>query len=820
MRIIDHFMTNFTAGELSPNMMGRTDVERYYNGCFTLENFIVLPQGGLIRRPGTRFVSEVKDSSKKTRLIPFIFSNEQSYILEFGDHYMRVCANGGHVVRTVETTDAWVSGTEYKAYNYVNNGGLVYRCIQDHTADSTNSPGSGINWETYWIQDDVYEIYTPYADYDLDLIKYAQSADVLFLVHPDYPPQKLSRYWHDDWTIEDLEPKYGPFLDENVSEDYLTVSDTDGKKGSACTVTASSPLFSPADIGRWIKIRYTVEAESLSSGQQTGSGSPWSSSSWECEGEWEFRATFSGTTGKLWYLQFSIDGGTTWKNYYAIDDRINTTIEGSAEPEELGAQGGAPVKFRIHTDDATSQITWNFRVKRSFKNGFIKITDYTSSTVVTGTLMSSLDWIGLPAYSWALGAWSYTTGFPRGITFHDGRLWFGGTYTAPNRIWASKSDAYDNFDAGEGNADDSLDIQPIASEVNTVVWMVSKGNLILGTAGDEWVFDGSNITPDNPPGLRRETNFGSEDTQAVVANGYAVFIQYGGKILRNIQYDWASDTYYAFDLTVMSDHITGKGIRGLAYLKSPWSSVWTIREDGQLLGLTYTPEHKVFAWSRHVMSTKAGQSEVESVAAIPNQLWVVVKRTINGVTKRYIEYIEEWDGTLKNSVFMDCAAQYYGEPVNEIHGLSYLEGETVTIIADGKYAGNKTVVNGAISLDTEASNVWIGLNYTSKLKTINAEHATPPDTTHGTIRRTVHVIPRLVNTVGGYIGFNESDVKRIQYISKAGKPLVVTPEMFTGDTPPILVDAPSDYGQYITVLQNEPYPMNITSLILRLVLAE
>jgi len=136
MRIIDHFMTNFTAGELSPNMMGRTDVERYYNGCFTLENFIVLPQGGLIRRPGTRFVSEVKDSSKKTRLIPFIFSNEQSYILEFGDHYMRVCANGGHVVRTVGTTDAWVSSTGYKAYDYVNNGGLVYRCIQDHTADT------------------------------------------------------------------------------------------------------------------------------------------------------------------------------------------------------------------------------------------------------------------------------------------------------------------------------------------------------------------------------------------------------------------------------------------------------------------------------------------------------------------------------------------------------------------------------------------------------------------------------------------------------------------------------------------------------------
>jgi hypothetical protein len=825
MKMFDHFLTNFTAGELSPNMLGRTDVDRYYNGCLTLENFIVLPTGGVVRRPGTRFVSEVKDSSKQTRLIPFIFSNEQSYILEFGDHYMRVSVDGGHIIHTTSTTGPWAVSTAYKAYDYVNNGGLVYRCILNHTSATDNEPGVGANWETYWVQDDILEIYSPYASEDLDLIKYAQSADVLFMVHPDYPPQKLSRLSNTSWKIENFEFKNGPFLDEcyvqgtGTCNSSITISGGTGQIGDTVTVTASNSIFTDTDINRWIKVRYVVEAESLSSGVHTGNGTSWASSSWEVDGEWEFRATFANSpAGDLWYLQFSIDGGTTWRNYYAIDDRINTTIEGEAKAEDLGASSGVLPKFRIYTDSASSEITWNFRVKRSVRAGYIKITGYTSPTQVTGTLMSTLNHLDQPTYSWALGAWSYTTGFPRSITFHDGRLWFGGTYTTPNRIWASKTDDYADFDIGEGEATDALDLQPIASEVNTAIWLVSKGNMIVGTAGDEWVLDGSNVSPDNPPKLRRETNFGSEDIQAVVANGYAVFVQKGGKTVRHIQYDWASDTYYAFDLTVMSDHICGDGIECLSYLKSPWSSVWGKRKDGVLLGLTYVPEHKVYSWHRHITSTSAGQSFVESIAAIPGELWLVVKRTINGEEKRYIEYIVDWDGTLDNSVYADCAAQYLGAPTTTISGLSYLEGETVAVVADGKYIGDRVVSNGTITLDDAASNVWVGLNYTSTLKTINIEHATPPETTQGVIRRTVHAILRLVNTVGGYVGFDESDVRRIPYVGKSGNPLVVQPSLFSGDTQPILVDAPSEYGQYITIVQDEPYPMGITAIILRLVL--
>jgi hypothetical protein len=144
----------------------------------------------------------------------------------------------------------------------------------------------------------------------------------------------------------------------------------------------------------------------------------------------------------------------------------------------------------------------------------------------------------------------------------------------------SVSDDYPNFDAGEGDEDaDAISLTPIASEVNNVIWMASKGNLLIGTAGDEWVFDGANITPTNPPHARRETNFGSAKWQAVIASGYVVFVQDGEKIVRQVQYDYDSDTYLAIDLTAMSDHITGDGISYLAYLKSPWSTIWTCRDE-------------------------------------------------------------------------------------------------------------------------------------------------------------------------------------------------------------------------------------------------
>jgi hypothetical protein len=189
--------SNFTAGELTPKLYGRTDIAKYENGAATVENFIVQPHGGLTRRPGTRFVAEVKTSSASTRLVPFEFNVEQAYVLEFGNLYFRIYKDGGQVV----------------------------------------SGGSAV------------EVTTTYTTADLDTLKFAQVADTMYVVSPNHAPRKITRTSHTAWTIADATLQRGPMGDANITATTLTCSAATG----TITVTASASTFVSTDVGRLIK---------------------------------------------------------------------------------------------------------------------------------------------------------------------------------------------------------------------------------------------------------------------------------------------------------------------------------------------------------------------------------------------------------------------------------------------------------------------------------------------------------------------------------------------------------------------------------------
>ena len=888
MRTVDSILTNFTAGELSPNMYGRTDIEKYYNGCMTMENFLVLPQGGAYRRPGSRYVASVKTASAFTRLVPFVFSTTQAYMLEFGNLYMRVYYDGGQVLHTTSTTSAWATETGYVVADFVKNDDVIYRCISAHTSGATTEPGTGESWEDKWVADTTYEIATPYTTAQLPDLKFAQSADTLYIVHPSHEPRQLTRTAHTTWTLTALAWENGPFMKDNDDDSHtLTVTSYGGSDGAdgddwdiifgtggntwysgssdpsdelgvdgdfylnttswdvfmkisgewsflgnilypgqgasgggsrglygqTVTVTSSADLFTSTDVGRWLKIGYYDEGEQIDvdSYNPSGAGDIPGGGPWNVDGKFEVLYSFGDYIDRYVELRYSTNGGSTYKVLDTYPDHTSTTrIRKEYELRSEDYNHVTPkIKFWVSGD--SHEFRWAVRKLREARTAYLKITTYSTAKLVRAKVYRRMSQFNVPTNNWALGAWGTTPGWPSSVTFHQGRLVFAGTTSEPSKVWMSVSDDYPNFDPGEGDEDaDAISLTPIASEVNNVIWMASKGNLLIGTAGDEWVFDGANITPTNPPHARRETNFGSAKWQAVIANGYVVFVQDGEKIVRQMQYDYDSDTYLAIDLTAMSDHITGDGISYLAYLKSPWSTIWTCRDDGELIGLTYVPEHKVFAWHRHDLG-----GDVESVACIPGEIWVVVKRTINSATVRYIERILPWDGTLNNSVFMDCAAEYSGTATTTITGLSHLEGETVGIISNGKYVGTKVVDSGAITLDATTTHAWVGLPYTSTLKTINIEHANPPGTSQGAKRRIVHAIARLVNTVGGKVGFDASDADDIEYDDE-GNPNVSTPELFTGDTNPVLITTSSGRPQYLTLVQDEPYPFSVSAVVLRM----
>ncbi len=196
-------LTNFTSGELSPRLNGRIDMDKYYNGASLINNFIVLMHGGLVKRPGTRFIREIKTSTGSNsgaRLIPFVFSKTQAYVLEFGHNYIRFYKDEGIIVS---------SGT---------------------------TP---------------YEISTTYTAAQIDGIEFVQSADVLYLVHESHPPRKLSRTGHTAWTISDVDFVDGPYNNTNITSTTVYASGTTG----SVTVTASSSIFTANDVGRWIRMK-------------------------------------------------------------------------------------------------------------------------------------------------------------------------------------------------------------------------------------------------------------------------------------------------------------------------------------------------------------------------------------------------------------------------------------------------------------------------------------------------------------------------------------------------------------------------------------
>jgi len=661
-------LTNFTGGELSPRLDGRNDLAKYSTGCKTLENMIVYPHGSAARRSGTQFVAEVKDSTKKTRLISFEFSTVQTYILEFGDQYIRFYKDNGQIL----------------------SGGSAY------------------------------EIASPFLEAELFDIKFAQSADTMYICHPNHHPRKLTRTGHTNWVLTNDVIINGPFMDHNVETTTLQASHK--TVGATTTVTASS------------------------------------------------------TTG----INFN-------QGFLSTD-----------------------VGRLIH-----------------ISSGHLKITSVTSTTVVVGTVIQDLSTV-LATTDFALGSFSDTTGYPSCVTFFEQRLVFAATKAQPQAIFFSRSADYENFDDQyhETVADDDAIVYTIASnQVNAIRFLTATRTLIIGTAGGEFAVTGGStssgvaITPTNIA-INKQSNHGAANVDGIAVGNATIFLQRAKRKLRELAYNFDVDGYVAPDLTILAEHITKTGITQMAYQEEPNSVVWCVRTDGQLLGFTYQREQQVTAWHRHIFGGAfgSGNAVCESVEVLPTddseyQIWVIVKRTINGVTKRYVEYLHnldfnETDDTTFN--FLDSQLSYDGSAVTTISGLAHLEGQTVSILADGATHPDKTVSSGSITLERSASKVKVGLSYTSLLQTMRIDAGGENGTSQSKTKRIYEITARLYESIGVEIGPDLNNMERIPFRSSANK-MDSGINVFTGDKE---IEFRGNYETdgFIFVRQTQPLPLTILSL--------
>ena len=664
-------LTNFTDGELSPRLDGRNDLQKYATGCKTLENMIIFPHGSAARRSGTQFVAEVKDSTKETRLIPFEFSTTQTYILEFGNQYIRFFKDNGQIL-------------------------------------SSGSP---------------YEISSPYLEAELFDIKFAQSADVMYLCHPNHPAKKLSRTGHTSWSLTSVDFTDGPYMDENISS--TTISTSAHTVGTGRTLTASS------------------------------------------------------TTG------------------------IN--------------------------DDTGFQTTDVGRLIR-FRDGYGKITARTSTTVVTIEILEDMGSSSSSA-NWSLGAFSDTTGHPSCVTFFEQRLVFAATLSQPQTIFFSKSGDYENMDENRGGtiADDDAIIYTIASnQVNAIRFMTATRTLIIGTAGGEFAVSGgsvdSAITPTNIL-IKKQSNNGAANVDALAVGNATLFLQRARRKLRELAYNFDVDGYVAPDLTILAEHISEGGFKQLSYQQEPNQIIWCVRNDGQLVGLTYQREQQVVAWHRHIFGGVfgSGNAVCESVATIPTddseyQTYVIIKRTINGATKRYVEFIHQYDFDETDDTsfnFLDSQLDYSGSAVTTIGGLSHLEGQTVSVLANGATHPDVTVSSGQITLARSATKVKVGLPYTSLLQTMRIDAGAQNGTSQSKTKRIYEITARLYESIGIEVGPDLNNMERIPFRSSANA-MNSGISVFTGDKE---IEFRGNYETdgFIFVRQTQPLPLTVLSLYPRLI---
>ena len=413
------------------------------------------------------------------------------------------------------------------------------------------------------------------------------------------------------------------------------------------------------------------------------------------------------------------------------------------------------------------------------------------------------------------------------MAFFDERLFWGGTPNQPQTIWASKVNDFENLTTGSA-ADDALKFTLVDDQMNAVRWMSAHKVLLLGTAGGEFSVQASNLnealTPSNLT-ARRQTTVGAKSVQAVRVGTAAIYVQRAGRKLQEIAYSYESDSYVSPELTLLAGHVTRAGIRAMAWQQEPWRVLWCVLDDGQLVGMTYMRDQQVVAWHRHPLG--GINAKALSVACIAGtnetQLWVVVERTINGGTKRYVEKMasEFWASSPHDktgAVFVDSAIEYDGSPATVLSGLDHLIGETVQVLADGATHPDCVVsAGGEITLDRSASLVQVGLACPALLETLDIEAGAQDGTAQTRRRRISEVGVRLFQTLGckvGYIDQDGSEVLETVLFRNPTDPTDASPPLFSGDK--VIAFPPRITREArVVVKQDAPLPITVTAIVPR-----
>ena len=413
-------------------------------------------------------------------------------------------------------------------------------------------------------------------------------------------------------------------------------------------------------------------------------------------------------------------------------------------------------------------------------------------------------------------------GYPERVTFHQQRLVFACNRARRQTLWMSKAGSFHDFGISDPLVDDDAITATLDSGTqNRIQWLISARILNIGTLGNEWTVTGGAqmaVTPRNLIAVP-QSNLGSEPNKAMMAGQVLLYIQRYGKVINEFIYDYNSDSFVSTDILVLANHLTEHyKVVDWAYQQTPESVLWCVREDGVLLGCTFHFQHKVIGWSQHTT-----QGNILEIASIPGQashgddVWVLVHRVVNNINRYYLEKLSEWfsEDEAEWGRFLDCYSVYTGQPVNILQGLDFLEGLTVSVLADGAVHAPVTVVNGEIVLDNYYSHIIVGLPYDSEVWPISLELSLNDGTSEGRTQRISYL----------HVDFYKSSTCVIgRYSSEDGQIVEERPFRWardtTGEQVPLFTGKYRfdfmegyDYESVYFIRQNKPLPLTIRGII-------
>jgi hypothetical protein len=753
---------SFAGGEITPEMFGRLDLDKFQTGVARAKNMRILPHGPVQNRAGLKYVLEVKDISRAVRVIPFAYSASQTIMLEFGHQYVRFHTQGLTLLETglaiTGITQAnpgvltytgsdpangdwmYLSGivgmtelnSRFVKVANVNAGANTFQLTDIHgganinTTDFTAYASGGTAAR-------VYEIASPFVEADLFDLHYTQSADVLTITHPSYAPRELRRTGATNWAFTSA--SFAPAI-----------------------ATPAGPTMATGGPGGGTPIVHTYTTTAVSADS--------------------YEESLASPTGGA-NVDLTVAG-----NYASITP---AAVAGAVRYNIYKEANGGLAGY-IGQSDGTAFLDYNVTP------------DMSQTPPEANTPFASSD------------------NYPSTVTYIEQRRCFAGTNNRPQHIWMTKSATEGNLSQSVPLRDnDAIILRIAASQQNRIRHVIGLGDLIALTAGGEFRLyaAGTDVLTPSSTTPKPQSYVGASNVQPVVAENAVLYEQASGGHMREFAY--AGDglngaLYKTNDISILAPHLFDDyTMTDIAFSRTAsCPSLMVSRSDGKLLTMTYVPGQNVRAWSWWETN-----GEFESVSCVTegaeDVAYFVVKRTINGREVRNIECAHTRRFTEKeDAFFVDCGLTYDGAAATTISNLWHLEGETVVATADGAVVRNLTVEDGQITLPAAAQKVHIGLSYTSNMKTLPLSWQAD-GYGQGIVKNINRVGVRVSNSSGVRVGPADGTLYEIK--QRTTEVYGAAPEMLQGWQHTNI--APKwDADGAVEIEQTDPLPVTILAMVL------